>query len=430
MSATQPQPFRDLIDESLEESAFLWTRWESELASLTRNLHDIWNWTEDRLLGALDGVRVAPPDMFASVLSAGLTSDDLAQVTVAAHLLATANTTSAHGVLCDVLRQASGPKLDACMRGLEVADGNVDYTAVTRCLLAGSAEHAAALCRLKAFHRAPLGPELAQAFDAGVPALQATALRAAAHLPPDPKIDGWINASISHGDVMVREAALVTGIRRRNTAAWAAAVAQVRAGTADCAPLLALVASLGGAAEQQAVMAAVARPELRKTALYALGHVGTRDAVAACLEAAGDAACAAAAGEAYCAITGAELERDGLLAAAGPEPAGTVPFEEDDLDADLVPRGDATWPVPGASLLRSHWEGIQARLAPAVRHLQGRPVDVATLSDFAETGPMLRRPDIILELQIRSQGKYDVEPRAFSARQRRMMAAARAQAAA
>ena len=52
------EPFRDLVDESFDEAAFLWRRWESELTSLTRNLDEIWSWTEDRLHGALDGVRV------------------------------------------------------------------------------------------------------------------------------------------------------------------------------------------------------------------------------------------------------------------------------------------------------------------------------------------------------------------------------------
>ena len=51
-----------------------------------------------------------------------------------------------------------------------------------------------------------------------------------------------------------------------------------------------------------------------------------------------------------------------------------------------------------------------------------------TLLTTIETGPMLRRPDLVLELRVKTRGRYDVETRAFTARQRQMMAAARAAA--
>jgi hypothetical protein len=51
------------------------------------------------------------------------------------------------------------------------------------------------------------------------------------------------------------------------------------------------------------------------------------------------------------------------------------------------------------------------------------PVDLSVLVRAIESGPMLRRPDLIAELTIRSGGRYDVEPRAFAHTQRRMMLA-------
>ena len=38
---TVAEPFPDLVDESLDEAAFLWRRWERELTSLTRSLDEI-----------------------------------------------------------------------------------------------------------------------------------------------------------------------------------------------------------------------------------------------------------------------------------------------------------------------------------------------------------------------------------------------------
>ena len=55
---TTAEPYWDLVEQSLEEAAFFWKRWEADLESLTRSLDDVWSWTEDRLHGALDGVRV------------------------------------------------------------------------------------------------------------------------------------------------------------------------------------------------------------------------------------------------------------------------------------------------------------------------------------------------------------------------------------
>jgi len=45
-----------------------------------------------------------------------------------------------------------------------------------------------------------------------------------------------------------------------------------------------------------------------------------------------------------------------------------------------------------------------------------------------ESGPMLRRPDLVLQLRVKTRGRYDVETRAFAARQRQMMAAGRSAA--
>jgi len=66
-----------------------------------------------------------------------------------------------------------------------------------------------------------------------------------------------------------------------------------------------------------------------------------------------------------------------------------------------------------------------------VRYQNGRVVDIAGLIDSIESGPMLRRPQRIFEVavRVRSQGRYDVEPREFSVQQRRMMAAARGRVA-
>ena len=86
---TDAGPYWDLVEQSLEEAEFLWKRWEADLSSLTRNLAATSTWTEERLHGALDGVRIAG-ERIVEVAAGALGSGNLAAQTVAAHLLASA----------------------------------------------------------------------------------------------------------------------------------------------------------------------------------------------------------------------------------------------------------------------------------------------------------------------------------------------------
>src|SRR2546422_9118671 len=101
------EPFHDLVDESLDEAAFLWRRWESELTSLTRNLDEVWSWTEDRLHGALDGVRVAGARLI-DVANQGLLSDEIDRIAVSAGVLASSAEPGAAAAVAAALSVADG----------------------------------------------------------------------------------------------------------------------------------------------------------------------------------------------------------------------------------------------------------------------------------------------------------------------------------
>jgi uncharacterized protein (TIGR02270 family) len=134
---------------------------------------------------------------------------------------------------------------------------------------------------------------------------------------------------------------------------------------------------------------------------------------------------ARSAGEAYSAITGVDLVRDGLAAPEPSDAESPPPFAADALDADLVPKPRDMWPLPDVDAVRRHWESIKPRYTAGARHLRGRPVDLNGLVEAVEHGPMLRRPDLIVELSVRTSGQYDMEPRAFARMQRSMMASGR-----
>ncbi|MBB6091956.1 uncharacterized protein (TIGR02270 family) [Povalibacter uvarum] len=418
-SARSPLP--DLVEESFDEATFLWARWESELTSLTRNLDEIWSWTEDRLHGSLAGVRVAG-DGLVALCTPHLLSDDLRRVTAATAALAAGTSTEICRALTDAIGEAQDARLAAMIRALEVAASNPVLSAVAGVLGRKSGAHTAALCRLKTSRSAKPAEEMTAAFETNTPEHQVIALRAARHLPEE-HLEDWIAAGLRAKDVSVRLTAIESGLARQSATAWNAAVDLANAPGELGGPILRFVAMLGTAEHSSMVHAALRVPQLQSQALWALGHIGTRQAVEYCLQGMKHEKLARAAGEAYCHITGADLVRD-HLAAVEPPPE-TPAFEADDLDVNLVPSAESVWPLPDETAVRAHWQKNAARFEPEVRYIGGRPLSVETLLTAIERGPMLRRPDLILNLAAHSKGQYDVEPRAFAQRQRAMMARGR-----
>ncbi|MGH8295759.1 MAG: hypothetical protein ACRETZ_09725, partial [Steroidobacteraceae bacterium] len=130
---TTAEPYRELIEQSLEEAAFFWKRWEADLESLTRNLEEVESWTEDRLHGALDGVRVAG-EKVAEVTEAALRGKDHAAITAAAHILSSQTPAGARESLAAAVRDSNGASLRAMTRGIETAALDGSFAPVTAVL--------------------------------------------------------------------------------------------------------------------------------------------------------------------------------------------------------------------------------------------------------------------------------------------------------
>jgi uncharacterized protein (TIGR02270 family) len=253
--------------------------------------------------------------------------------------------------------------------------------------------------------------------------MQVGALRAARLVPPE-SAGQWIAAGLNGDNEDVRYAAVESGLSLRIDQAWKATTQMATQHTPAAARYLRLLAMFGTAEEQEAVYAALRVPQLQVAAIWALGHIGNMRAADACVSGMQHEPIARACGEAYCWITGADLERDSLNVK---ETLPDAPaFEDDDLDANLVPPPEALWPLPDAEAVKKHWLAIRSDWSASVRHIRGKPANGDTLATTMETGPMLRRPDLALELRVKTRGRYDVEPRAFTGRQRQMMMASRA----
>ena len=141
-----------------------------------------------------------------------------------------------------------------------------------------------------------------------------------------------------------------------------------------------------------------------------------------CLLTHDDARLAKLAGEAFCAITGFDAAR--AIAPRLPEPED-VPFEEDNLDAPLVPDAIDDLPMLDLDLTRRWWQANRARFHGSGRYLQGRPYDLEAVLTALERGPSRRRHALALGVSIASGGRHSVATRAFSSHQRREMATLR-----
>ncbi len=253
---TTAEPYWDLVERSLDEAAFFWKRWEADLESLTRNLDAVWSWTEDRLHGALDGVRVAG-EKAAEVTQAALHGKDHAAVTAAAHALAAQTPPAAREALAVAVRDATGASLRAMTRGIETAALDGSFAPVTAVLASAGPEHSAALCRIKRFRRVCPGSELTQALQSGIAALQADALRSLVCVADPALAARHLAWGLKHADPQVRHVAIETGIRLRDPAAWQAARQLAEERHPACASLLPALAALGSPEEQPLVIGAL-----------------------------------------------------------------------------------------------------------------------------------------------------------------------------
>ena len=418
---TVAAPFQDLVEESFDEAVFLCRRWEHELTSLTRNLGEVWSWTEDRLHGALDGVRVGGAGAI-ELAKTAVQADEIDRITVATAVLGSSIEQSAIEIVTTALTDAKGEKLSAMLRGLELLGSDQALRATASVLTSPDPLLAAALCRLKAFRRVAPGDELATAFTSKNPAAQLDAIRAA-RLITSGAADEWIASALQSEDAAVRYAGVESGVCLRMSQAWDAATRFAGQRDPMAGPYLNLLALFGAAAEHEVVFNALRIPGLQPAAIWAIGHIGNVRAAEACIAGMQHEPVARACGEAYCWMTGADLVRDRL--AVEETPADAPAFEDDDLDANLVPAPEALWPQPNPDAVRKHWLKQGTDWGAGVRHVRGKPVTGDILLDAIETGPMLRRPDLVLELRVKTRGRYDVETRAFTPRQRQMMVAGR-----
>ncbi len=416
-------PIWRLVEGALDEAEFLWQRWQATLWTHAYDLDGVSFWVEERLLGALDGLRVGGRAALDSLLIPALGAEDRFRVAVAAHLLATSGEPHAMDALVAAVGESKGARLIALEQGLQLVRSKAVFGILDDVLVSAGPAHRASALRMQAFQQRDPGAQIEQALESDDAALQTAALQALRHttaLAGAVAVERHLGAS----DPALRDAAIETGLVRGMGGAWARCREVAASSTADAGRTLLLVALLGFHDDQKTVVKAVADEALEKDALFALGFAGTRTAADTCVEAMAAGVQSQLAAEAFAGITGLDLAAERLVAARPVvEREEPIPFEDEDLDANLVPTPADLLPWPDVAGVIRWWNANRARFVDGQRYIRGAPADLTALQRALVEDPMRRRHAIALELAVRTGGRYQVETRALSATQRRQMEA-------
>jgi uncharacterized protein (TIGR02270 family) len=421
-----------LVEESLDEAEFLWSWREAALDAHDETPDGVEQRIEDRLQGAIEGLCVPGPseiDRLLRLLAPALDRGEPAIVAVAAHALLAGGSGEGFDCVAAAFWAASGVRLESLRRGLELIPAAAPYLG-----LIAPSRHApdgarAAFLEASAFRGLPIEPHVGELVASANAELQRAASRLLRHAPRT-VADEPLTRAFGCTDGRAREIAVESGLILGLPEAWRIGRALALADVNGSGALLPALAMLGTAADHDGVLRMLGRPARQRDAIWALGFGGRRSGADACLDLLAQQQHAGLATEAFCAITGLDLARAGLIAAraaaededdgAGDE---TPPFEDDDLDAALVPRAEDRLPEPDVSGMIRWWNGNRARFDPSVRYLGGQPTSLPRLAAALAGGPMRRRAPIAFELAVRTRGRLQIQTRAFLGEQRRRLAA-------
>lgn len=416
---SSPLVFWSIVEESLDEAEFLWRRRDGMLAAHDRTLNDVETWVEDRLLGALEGLVVAGEAGIERVLGPGLASDEPARASVAAYALLTSRTPRGLELFESALLAAAEARLLALRRGLELVPAAIEALAPT--VKAAPPPVLAAYLDACAFQQRATGyavGELLASRDAPLQRAAARLLRFA-----DAATQRACAPALALSDPEARDLAVeslvIGGLPQAKAACRELAAAELR----GSASLLLLLAMVGTPEEHKIVLAALGTEARQKDAIWALGFGGRKEGADACIELLAQGCHDKLAAEAFCAITGLELEAAGLVVPPPAEADEPIPFEQEDLDADLVQQPEDHLPAPDVAGVIKWWKQQRGQFADKTRYLAGRPATVELLHHRLVNGPTRRRHALALELAVRTQGRLQVETRALVPEQRRQLAA-------
>lgn len=415
MAAT-PRLNMSVVEECLDEAEFLWGARTRALDAHDQDMDRVSEWSEARLLGALDGVVLAG-DAAVGLLVPALKDGPPARTSVAAYALAALHTQPAVEALIAALSE--GVDVPAIRAGLELA---VSDLLLQRLLPAAARSHEvlALLTDLRAAAGAGTGDKIPALWGTAHDGVRAATVRLCRHAPRPLAINVVATAlAVEYPEIRIEaiELGLVHGMRD----AWQAALellAHPRPGFDRAAVA---VAVLGDSRDHHRLTPLFEHPDWGRDALFAAGFAGTSATADALLAAMKNGILPGVAAESFCAITGLDLQREKMVA---PEPSpGDAPiaFEDDDLDADLVPTADDDLPIPDVEAVARWWADRRRHFSPEKRYVGGQSWSLSVLHERLCTGPMRRRHGWAFEMAMHTQGECRVQTRALMSTQKHQL---------
>jgi len=406
----------DIVEEHLDEAAFLRGQWEEALRSPDYTLAEIAEGPEERLLAHLDGLVLGGARVARKLLLPAMVGDEPGPAFAAAFaLLASEDGDFTGEVLAALAKAEPEPRL-AIRRALALVPRPDLGQRLVALLPKAAPGLGADLLEVLGYLRVDPGVRLESL--AANPETEALAIRLGGVFPD--RLDPTALArGLGSGAAEVRAAAMETGLVAGVRGAFAAAEAEV-AGRGAAFGTAALLLGLSGDEKSVAALVPALREEtLARQAAFALGFTGRVPAADALLEAMKDEKVGPVAAEGFAAIAGLAVEKHFAR-----EPAGWNPDEDEaEEEEPYGPEADLAKPVP--ETIARWWGEARPKLDPAQRWLRGRPWSPEALLAELDEGPARRRAGLALDLAVRTRGRAQLAWDALSVRQRREMAEAR-----
>jgi uncharacterized protein (TIGR02270 family) len=409
-------PIADILEEHVEEAAFLWTIREASAIAPHYRLADLAG-LDDRIEAHLDGLRIAGDHGWAACEAALAKGEPGA-------IFATAVLAGGEARFAVVLDAAGDAPASA--RALSSALGWLPFDRA-RSLIAPLLAPSAPAARRRlgiaacAAHREDPGEALIYGLLDDDPRLSGRALRAAGELGRADLLPS-IRSRLGAGDAACRF-----------WAAWSGALL----GDAAATPVLWAFADEGGPFAERACAAAVRRtevlaarerlealgawPDHARAAAIGAGVLGDPALAAWLLERMRVPALARVAGEAFAALTGLAIEK--TLEGRAPEGFQAGP-SDDPADPAVAMDPDLNLPWPEPDAVHRAWAARSDAFRRGVRHIEGAPMSADGLERALRDASQRQRASAAVELAMRrapagSQPLF--ETRAPAPRQRRAL---------
>lgn len=406
MQDAEFEPMWDVVEEHLDEAEFLWGMWENSLVAPNYTLDEVASGPETRLLAHIDGLVANGPLVARRLLIPALEDDEPDRVSAAATaLLLSPRESGGTDAIFEAMRELPEQR-PPLVRALCCVDIPELLTQIRELLLDEDSGLVAVAAEVLAFHFQPLGETLGLLLASDTAAARVLALRAVANEPEPGRYVRAVQAGLSDTDTRIVDAAIETGARLRLATAWERA--RSRAQDADGGESMLLLALRGEVNDRASLMTALGNRKRRLAALWALGFLGTPEAVDASLDWLEDRDAGPLAGEVFTAVTGIDLEEAGM----------SVPPDEDGESLASRPEDDLPRAKPMTVLQR--WLKLRGEFVDGQRYVSGAIRNSSSLLTALEAGPMRRRRARLIELELDGdvRNRPRLQVRAPTSRQR------------